>query len=122
MIWTVVLVWTVTAAVIAAGVWKLARQQRGEALLPGAYRGRHRARGLSTMQHGQLWAAVQARGASREHLELVTPAGVLPTVEPVAGPPVAVLPVPRPRSPWGTPEWVDEWTGEHDPVPVRAAA
>jgi len=122
MIWTVVLVWTVTAAVIAAGVWKLARQQRGEALLSGAYRGRDRARGMSTLERGRRWAAAQAWAVAREHVELVTPAGLLPTVELVAAPPLAVARVPRPRSPWNTPEWVDEWTGEHDPVPVRAAA
>src|SRR5262245_19305111 len=100
LIWTPAALWV---AAVSAGIRALVRQRR-----PVEYRGRHRARLLSTMERNMAAAYVAARAVAAMRPP-VGPAGLhLSRGE--------SLPVPAPRSPWATPEWLDEWTAEHEAV------
>ncbi len=89
--------------VITGAVILVYTQRRPAAVEP--YVGRHRAPLLSTLEINAARAAHNAAPA---------PALTGPTVPLEL---VDELPrgarLPRPRSPWGTPEWVDEWTAEY---------
>ena len=88
----IILVWSVVAIVIGGALWHAAATY--------GYRGRHRLADRLEVAPGPR---IEVEGDATIEFLISSRGRRLPAI-------------PRPRSPWGTPEWVDEWTAEHGPV------